>query len=66
MYFVSFGTHIFGDKTLQIPAHLFKLIMNGQYLSSTGFMLIRIGLTMNDSSFKNRHLVAKDSPKLTV
>ena len=22
--FVSFGTHDFGDKTLQLPAHLFK------------------------------------------
>ena len=22
--FVSFGTHVFGDKTLQLPAHLFK------------------------------------------
>ena len=22
--FVSFGTHVLGDKTLQLPAHLFK------------------------------------------
>ena len=29
MFFVSFGTHIFGDKTLQLPVDLFKLIMNG-------------------------------------
>ena len=29
MSFVSFGTHIFGDKTLQLPVHLPKLIMNG-------------------------------------
>ena len=28
MYFVSFGTHIFGDKTLQLAVHLTKLIMN--------------------------------------
>ena len=27
--FVSFGTHSFGDQTLQISVHLFKLIMNG-------------------------------------
>ena len=29
MYFVSFGTHTFGDKTLQLPLNLSKLIMNG-------------------------------------
>ena len=46
MYFVSFGTHIFGDKTMQLPVHLSKLIMNG-YLSSTGFKSIRVGLTMH-------------------
>ena len=51
MTFVSFGMHIFGDKTLQLPVHLFKLIMNGSYLSSLG--LIRVGLTMHGSSFKN-------------
>ena len=28
VYF-SFGTHNFGDKMLQLPVHLFKLIMNG-------------------------------------
>ena len=28
MSFVSFGTHIFGDKTLQRPVHLSKLVMN--------------------------------------
>ena len=27
--FVSFGTDIYGDKTLQFPGHLIKLIMNG-------------------------------------
>ena len=27
--FLSFGTYIFRDKTLQLPVHLFKLIMNG-------------------------------------
>ena len=26
---VFFGTHIFGDKALQLPLHLSKLIMNG-------------------------------------
>ena len=26
MSFVSFGKYIFGDKTLQLPVHLFKLI----------------------------------------
>ena len=30
MSFVSFGTHIFGDKTLQHPVHLLKQIMNEQ------------------------------------
>ena len=29
MSFVSFGTHIFGDKTLQLSVRLFKLIMHG-------------------------------------
>ena len=29
MSFVSFGTHIFRDKTLQLAVHLSKLIMNG-------------------------------------
>ena len=36
MSFDSFGTHIFGDQTLQLPVHLLKLIMNG-YLSSIRF-----------------------------
>ena len=66
MSFVSFGTHIFGDKTLQLPAHLFKLITNGQYLSSTEFISIRVSLTMHGSSFKNRHLVAKKLLKLNT
>ena len=67
MSFVSFGTHIFGNKTLQLPMHLFKLIMNGKYLSSTVSYQIRVGLTRHGSSFKNRHFVqscAKDSLKL--
>ena len=29
MSFISFGTHIFGDKTLQLQVHSSKLIMNG-------------------------------------
>ena len=29
MSFDVFGTHMFGDKTLQLPVRLFKLIMNG-------------------------------------
>ena len=29
MSFIAFGTHIFGDETLELPLHLFKLIMNG-------------------------------------
>ena len=49
MPFVSFGTHIFGDKTSQLPVHLFKSI---KYLSSTAFISITVGLTI--------HLVAKD------
>ena len=31
MSFVSFGTHIFGDETVQLPVHLIKLIINGLY-----------------------------------
>ena len=27
--FASFGTHTLGDRTLQLPAHVLKLIMNG-------------------------------------
>ena len=40
--------------------------MNGQYLSSLGFILIRVALTMHGSVFKNRHFIrshAKDSLK---
>ena len=37
MSFVSFGTYIFEDKTLQLRVHLPKLIMNVQYLRLTGF-----------------------------
>ena len=47
MSFVSFGTHIFGNKTLQTPVHLLKLIINEKYLSST----------MHGSSFQNRYFV---------
>ena len=57
MSFAFFGSHVFGNKRLQLPVHLFKLIMNGYYLSSAGFISIRVGLTMHVSSFKNRHLV---------
>ena len=64
MSFVSFGTRIFGDKTLPLPIHLFKLIMNGYYLSSLGFISIRVGLTIHGSSFKIRHLVAEEILKL--
>ena len=64
MSFVSFGTYIFGDQILQLPAHIFKLIMNGSCLSSLGFIPIRVGLTMHCLSFKNRHFVAKDLLKL--
>ena len=28
MSFVSFGTRIFGDETLQLPVHLFELIVS--------------------------------------
>ena len=41
MSLVSFGTYPSGDKTLLFPVHLFKLIVNGQYLSSTLFTPIR-------------------------
>ena len=49
---------------MQLLVHLSKLIMNEQYLTSTGFKSIRVGLTIHGSSFKNRHFVAKDSVKL--
>ena len=62
MSFVSFGMHIFGDKTLQ--HHLSKLIMNVQYLSSTGFKSMRVGLIIHGSSFNDAHLVAKELLKL--
>ena len=51
-----FGTEIFGDKALQLPLHLSKLIMNGYHSSSIGFK--SIGLTMHGSSFRDRHFVA--------
>ena len=53
MSFVFFGTHIFGDKTLQLQVHLLKLIMNREYLSSTRLH----DLAMHGSSFKNIHFV---------
>ena len=55
MSFVSFGTHIFLDKTLQLPVRLFKLIMNGYYLSSAWFISVIVGVIMHDSLFKKRH-----------
>ena len=64
MSFVSFISHVFGDKPLQLSVRLFRLMMNGWYLNSTGFILIRVGLTRHDSSFKNKHFVAKDLLKL--
>ena len=42
-----------GYKTLQLPEHLSKLIMNGYYLSPTGLISIILGLTMHGSSFKH-------------
>ena len=48
MSFVSFETHIFGDKTFQLRVHLFKLIMKGSYLSSAArFISINLDLTMH-------------------
>ena len=60
MSFVSSGTHIYGDKTSQLPVHIFKLIMNEYYLSSAGFKSISVGSTMHGSSFKNRHFVPSE------
>ena len=59
MSFVSFGTRIVGDMTLQLPVHLLKLILTEQYLGSTGFISIRVDLTMHGSSFKDRHFLLK-------
>ena len=64
MSFVSFRTHIFGDKTLRVLIHLFKLITNRSYLSSTGFKSIRVGLTVHSSEFKNGNFVPKEIVKL--
>ena len=51
MSFVFFETHIFfDDKTLQLPLHLSKLIMNG---TSTGFKSEIVGQTMHGPSFKD-------------
>ena len=60
MSFVSFGTHIFGDKTLQTPVHLLKLIINEKYLSSLRFISVIVALMdwfLYDSSFQNRYFV---------
>ena len=65
MSFVSFETHIFGDKTLQLPVYLYKLITNGSFLSSVGFISKRVCQIMHGSSFENRRFVAKDSLKLS-
>ena len=57
MFFVSFRRPIFGDKTLQIPLRLSTLIMNGYYLSSTGFKSTRAGLKMHASPINDTHSV---------
>ena len=44
-------------------ADLSKLIMN-KYLRSTGFKSIRVALAIHVSSFKDRHVVAKELRKL--
>ena len=51
-------------KTLRLPVHSFTLIKNGYHLSSTGFIWVRVGLTMHGTSFKNEHSVRKDSLKV--
>ena len=63
MPFVSSETHIFRNKILQLPVHIFKIIMNGWYLSSIEFIWIKVVLTIYGLSL-NRHFVAKDSLKL--
>ena len=65
MSFTSFGTHIFGDKTLQLPLNLSKLIMNGYFI--IGFKSITVDLIIHGSSFNDTHLVwsrAKELLKL--
>ena len=49
MSFASFGTNIFGDKTLQLPVHLSKTTMNGYCLSSKEFQSVMHGSSFNDS-----------------
>ena len=49
MSFASFGTNIFGDKTLQLPVHLSKITMNGYCLSSKEFQSVMHGSSFNDS-----------------
>ena len=39
-------------------------MINGWYLSSTGFKPIGVALTMHDSLFKDRYFAAKDLLKL--
>ena len=48
MSFVSFRTHVFGVKTLQLPVYLSKLILN---LSLKGFKSARVGLATDGPSF---------------
>ena len=56
-YFNIYGT--FGDKTLQLPPHLSKLIVNGSNIISKGFKSMRVGLTMHGSLFEDIHFAAK-------
>ena len=44
---------------LQLPIHLFKLITNGQHLTSTEFESMRVGL-IHGSLFNDTPLVGKD------
>ena len=52
-FFVLLGAHIFGDKALQLPVNLSRLIINGLCLSSTGFESIRVDLMMYGLLFKD-------------
>ena len=50
MSFVSFGTHLFGNKTLQLPVHLYwitTITTNHEWII---FQLIRIHLNNSRSN----------------
>ena len=58
---ILFGTHILPNGSsilLQFPSHLFILMMNGHWWSSSRFRSISVGLTMHWQLIIHQNLIA--------